>query len=43
MKAMVLLHKDLVPPEQYTNKEIEGADWKTEYRWKRILYWSFGK
>ena len=31
LKVLVLVHKDLVPPEKFTSKDLLTADWKTEY------------
>jgi D-alanine-D-alanine ligase len=30
-RILILMHKDLVPPEKATKKELEFAEWKTEY------------
>ena len=31
MRVLVLMHKDLVPPEQLNGQDLETAAWKTEY------------
>jgi D-alanine-D-alanine ligase len=31
LKVLVLVHLDLVPPEEFDHKELETAIWKTEY------------
>ena len=31
LRILVLMHKDLVPPEQLTGQDLEVAAWKTEY------------
>ena len=30
MRVLVLMHKDLVPPEQLNGQDLETAAWKTE-------------
>ena len=31
MRVLVLMHKDLVPPEQLNGQDLETAAWRTEY------------
>ena len=31
LRILVLMHKDLVPPEQLNGQDLEAAAWKTEY------------
>ncbi|HQV45733.1 MAG TPA: D-alanine--D-alanine ligase, partial [Nitrospira sp.] len=31
LRVLVLMHKDLVPPDQLNGQDLEGAAWKTEY------------
>ncbi len=31
LRILVLVHKDLIPPEEFTQEELYSADWKTEY------------
>lgn len=31
LRILVLMHKDLVPPEPLTGQDVTGAEWKTEY------------
>ncbi|MBD64756.1 MAG: D-alanine--D-alanine ligase [Halobacteriovoraceae bacterium] len=31
LKVLVLMHKDLIPPDEFTQEEYISADWKTEY------------
>lgn len=31
LKVLVLMHTDLIPPVEFTEKEYMSADWKTEY------------
>ena len=31
LRVLVLMHKDLVPPEQLNGQDVEAAAWKTEY------------
>ncbi|MCR9205373.1 MAG: ATP-grasp domain-containing protein [Halobacteriovoraceae bacterium] len=31
LRVLVLMHKDLIPPEDFTEEELYKADWKTEY------------
>ncbi len=31
LRVLVLMHKDLVPPDQLNGQDLEGAAWRTEY------------
>ena len=31
LRILVLMHKDLVPPEPLTGQDVTRAEWKTEY------------
>ena len=31
LRVLVLMHKDLMPPEQVNGHDVKAADWRTEY------------
>ncbi|HEX9880139.1 MAG TPA: D-alanine--D-alanine ligase, partial [Candidatus Binatia bacterium] len=31
LRVMVLMHEDLVPPEDVSGEDVAAAEWKTEY------------
>ncbi len=31
LRILVLMHKDLVPPEQLNGQDLQAVEWKTEY------------
>ena len=31
LRVLVLMHKDLIPPEQVNGHDVKAADWRTEY------------
>ena len=31
LRILVLMHKDLVPPDQVNGQDLEAVAWKTEY------------
>ena len=37
LKVLVLMHKDLIPPEKVDNSELEKAQWRTEYDVMKVL------
>ena len=37
LKVLVLMHKDLIPPEKFDSELLESANWRTEYEVMKVL------
>jgi D-alanine-D-alanine ligase len=37
LKVLVLMHKDLIPPEKFESGQLESAQWRTEYEIMTVL------